>query len=345
MSTSSDDARNIQNMSEITRHRIDWRKEDKSAGDLTSQIAEGIYDLYPEHQRNVVHNDAWKSEIIHSLIFHGDIPEVYFHPKNNQDGTIYYESLDGKQRCSAISEFLNDNYKYSCAEPLEMKNKRYSELPPDLKSFIKTRCSVTLKISLRTLENHEIEDFFQNRQNHKKTTCGEHLNSCITSKLNTPIKDYLSDETNQENLALAGFKDNGRFNLTECISQILRIYTHYDDNVDCSPTKLKNWYQKDNPFEPYEYEDTLENAWDLVDFTIEMLGSFKFKGGNSRKNVYTSCAWYLMNHCVNDDGFFDTDKIRDLTNRHRDRTFELAIVGGDHSGARQREQFQEFMDS
>jgi len=316
--------------------RIQWKKEDKTFADLESQIKQGRFNLNPVHQRGVVHNVKWKSEVLHSQIYHGDIPDVYFHPTTLPDGTRKYDSLDGKQRCSAINEYLSDAFAYKMIEPACMYNKKFSELLPSFQTFLKDDCSITARMANRTLTSSEIQSFFQKRQNFKKTSAGEHLNSCITSTIQRDVKDFIEEPANNELLKKAGFLKNDRHQYTEMVAYILRTFKHHNEcNVDCSPSKLKWWYNSISPL-----GDDAQGAFELVNLTLSLLEFIHVVGGNSRKNVYVSCAWYIMNYCF-DDGF-NIEKINMLK---VEKTIMLPPVGGNHSGQVQRETFKELIES
>ena len=323
----------IENVSSLRANRIQWKKEDKTFEDLRTQIQQGRFNLDPEHQRHVVHNDKWKSEVLHSQIYHGDIPDVYFHPSEQENGTRRYDSLDGKQRCSAIFDYLNDDFSYKMNKPEDMKDKKFSELHPALQSFLKDDCTLTTRIANRPLNDMEIQSFFQKRQSFKKTSGGEHLNSCITSSIHEMVKTYIDNEENSEKMKDAGFKTNDRFQYMEAVSYILRVFTKYQEtDIECSPSKLKKWFNSDDPLN----SDSVM-AFKLVDITLNLLNYITVKGGNSRKNAYISCAWYIRNFCFQNNEF-NEDKISLL---EREIDIELPQVGGEHSNKRQRKAFKE----
>lgn len=339
--TKSEELDEIKKMvQKMRRERIQWNKEDKTFHDLHKQIQNGRHNLNPPHQRDVVHSDKWKSDVLHSAMFDGDIPDVYFHPRTLDDGTEQLESLDGKQRCSAINDYLNDDFVYKMDEPSFMKNRKFSELPKPFQDFISHGCKVTSRIANRTLTPSEIQSFFQKRQNFKKTTGGEHLNSCITSKIHDSVKNYI--EQNGERLEKAGFKKNDRHQYTEAISYILRVYKHHGNfTTDCNTTKLRQWFNSMNPLDNNE-----EMAFKLVDNTLDMLAHIQVKGGNSSKNAYISCAWFIMNYCFkeNDEENYEFDMEKINTLNETERAIALPQVAGNHSGKIQREAFKKAME-
>jgi len=90
------------------------------------------------------------------------------------------ESLDGKQRCSAVVRYLSNEFKmklpaYGIKSPTHFK-----DLPDQLRFRIEG-CTLDLKVCSTTLTDPEITLLFNRAQNTKRTTPGEFLNSCTTS--------------------------------------------------------------------------------------------------------------------------------------------------------------------
>ena len=345
----SQQQKHIDNLAHIRSTRKEWKKETKTFNDLHHQISSGLFNLDPPHQRNVVHDDRWKSNIIHSVIDDQDIPDVYFHPCMLDDGTRRYDSLDGKQRCSAIVDYIDGKFKYVNNQPHDddgvslWKGKYFSELMPAEQEFLKNECSITVRIANRTMSEADIESFFQKRQETKKTNCGEYLNSCIGSKINETIKEYVSIHTNESKMKDAGFNSNHRFQYTEALAFLLRVYKHYtDDTIDCSPEKIKEWFSDSRNQDPV----VINKAFELVDRVLEILTVIKFASGNSNKNAYRSLAWYLMNYCwVKDSGEFDDEKIQHIKNILSDcDKINLPQVKGMHGWGGQREYLRKYID-
>lgn len=87
-------------------------------------------------QRNTVWTLEQKSLFIHSLIYGFPFPPAYAEDKG--DGIMWM--LDGKQRLTTVIEFCEDKFKLFKNTPdcfgVEIKNKKFSELPEDFKDEI-----------------------------------------------------------------------------------------------------------------------------------------------------------------------------------------------------------------
>ena len=159
-----------------------WTKETLTFKNFFNSFEDGLYNLNPEHQRDVVHNDEWKSGIIRSSLKFGDIPPVYFHTKTDDTNLNTYDSLDGKQRCSAIIEYMKNEFEYKCTYPESFYRKKYDQLSSvDKQKF--NNCKIDTKIHNTEMSLEDIQEFFADRQSHKTTTLGEHLNSMVASSL------------------------------------------------------------------------------------------------------------------------------------------------------------------
>lgn len=207
------------------------------------------YNLNPSHQRNVVHSDEWKCGIIQSAYYYNDIPQVYFHPRKNSHGIDVFESLDGKQRCSAILEFFQDKFVYTLHEPCSMYGKVYSELSTTDKMII-NNSDIGVKVSHTTLSDEEIEEFFNIRQASKNTSIGEFLNSKLTSSIRTELLNvYKHDEVKQ--LFTYIKQSNKRFEHLEMLARFYYLFQNKHMNeselLDPENDTILQWWTTSSP--------------------------------------------------------------------------------------------------
>lgn len=96
-------------------------------------ISNGVLDLQPEYQRNLVWDNQRKSLLIESLLLKIPIPAFYLDEK--KDGTK--SVIDGLQRLSAIHSFLNDEFELRKLEYLSScDGKKFSQLDNKYKSYV-----------------------------------------------------------------------------------------------------------------------------------------------------------------------------------------------------------------
>jgi hypothetical protein len=287
-----------------------------SANDLRCGINSGKYDLNPEHQREVVHNDTWKSKIIQSIIKYGNIPPLYFHMCAAEDGEeeFKYESLDGKQRCTAIFEFLENKLKYDLEDTFEhngeiynLKKLYFKDLPEKLRRFI-WNFQITIMTWSQKMSQSDISNFFENVQQAKTTTTGELLNSKTEAPTRAIMKELISYENFQEFK-----KDTKRKQKWEYVVNMLYVYTKWKDipnNVGAilvvkKPERLCNWYTS------YKSDDS-NKFITLFKELIDLLEQFK----HTKLCVQDVTALFLYFLKCNQGA--EADKIRFLTFLEKD---------------------------
>jgi hypothetical protein len=342
-------------LSEIRNKRLEWKGKNVDFDTFQQQEKAGKYYLDPPHQRNVVHDNAWKSAILSSALIAGEIPATYWHP-SPKDPNVR-ESLDGKQRCAAVLEYMNSMYRYKLNDISGMKGRLYSELPRELQREINV-CNLTMLVANRTLSEEEIAEFFGRRQETKRTSCGEHLNSCVHSQLRkefTPLCKSLERD----------FKDSGwvvgdRFEMLERVAQIAFVSfkdAHKGSGMAVLPpkvnkpydpesAKLKLWWPK-----ALFTESQLNDAVRLIKAVLSVQSNAViFQGGNGSKNNVLACAYYIQRFCWDKaTGRIDEDALKRFATRLIKLTYdheriELGTVGGEHSGQPQRDVLVELVN-
>ena len=100
-----------------------------SLRDVVDQIAEREIDLAPDFQRDYVWKRRQRTRLIESILLGIPLPAFYF----NQDSEGKYQVVDGVQRLSTISLFMNDGHVLDAID-LEylqgLHGLKYSELEP-----------------------------------------------------------------------------------------------------------------------------------------------------------------------------------------------------------------------
>jgi len=239
--------------------------------DFATQNGRGDWVLDPEHQREVVHNDTWKSGIINSALKMGDIPQVYFHTVTDEKGLSVYESLDGKQRCTAIVEFIENKYPFNpdtkvLDTHIECVGKTLDEFPPLVRQQLQ-RVRLSCKILTRTMTLEEISEFFLIRQVTKVTTAGEKLNAQLNSKVRPQAIELLARTRVAAAFGLIK-KIGNRKGYVELIARLMFAHRHPNiDDLDPSPKDLTIWWGRAEPFQ----EDELELIEGLIQRMVTLI--------------------------------------------------------------------------
>lgn len=226
-----------------TNTSISWKTQDISLHNFLNDYNCGRYVLNTEWQRGDVHNIKWKQEVIQSLIEFNLVPTVYFQPSEKR--SAIQESIDGRQRCEAILQYLNNKYEVEC-ELWGNKPLLYKDLPEDIQDDI-SMLTIPISISSRTLTKNEIAKLFSRLQQTKKTTMGEHLNSKVFALSRGFIKDILNIHED----TISGFINKDRHNHIELILRCMYLFVKFNESVgsqkkiimDTTPKKLNSFYE------------------------------------------------------------------------------------------------------
>jgi hypothetical protein len=154
---------------------------------LDSLIRKGLIDLKPKYQRRFRWDDARKSKLIESFFMNVPVPPIFL----NEDTYGKYSVIDGKQRLIAVSDFLNDRFAITGLKVFtELNDKKFSELPDELKSVITTRPTLRAVIILRQSDSQiKFEVFERLNTGGIKLNAQEIRNSAFTGSLNDLILD------------------------------------------------------------------------------------------------------------------------------------------------------------
>ena len=133
----------------LNKANINW-----SAKQISSMVKNGRIDFGHIIQRPKVWSRDKKSNLIESLMTNFPVPQIFASRKNeamdNKGNNIYF-IVDGIQRLSTITDFLNDEFSLSKLQPityfddelnkeitLDVTDMKFSELPEGLRDLINT---------------------------------------------------------------------------------------------------------------------------------------------------------------------------------------------------------------
>jgi hypothetical protein len=309
--------------------------------DLFLSVERGDYNLNPEHQRDVVHDDTWQSGIINSALGIDDIPQVYFHTTILEDGSSTRESLDGKQRCMSIVRYLENKYIFNPITIIKEENeslvgKLYSELSPVEKQKI-DRCTIDCKIYTQTLTPIEIGEFFLQRQECKKTSFGEQLKAQLQSGVKVQIEMIMLN--GEYKIALCNVKKVGnRSEQLAHVGRMLYAYIHkYDEEtrkgLDETPVKVVKWWIEQPELEEQDLADFREISYKALEYSNTYSGVQRWSKGS--KAILITLFAILDDFCWDKETHsWNNENLERLTETLQNQEEILSEVGGTHFAAR-----------
>ncbi len=115
---------------------VDIRDDRMSIFEWNRKLEQGKLKLDPEFQRNLVWRDEQKSNFIESILLNIPLPPFYV----NQDKSGDYIIVDGLQRTSTISSFINNEFKLQGLDVLkELNDCSFKDLDISLKALIEDK--------------------------------------------------------------------------------------------------------------------------------------------------------------------------------------------------------------
>lgn len=109
---------------------------DLSLGSITEMVDAGAIDLDPHYQRRLRWGSDKQSRLIESFLLNVPVPPLYF----AEEDFGRYSVIDGKQRVTAVHEFMTGNLVLKGLESFsEINSHRFDELPSDLQNALRVR--------------------------------------------------------------------------------------------------------------------------------------------------------------------------------------------------------------
>lgn len=119
---------------------------DYNLSTLSSLIRSKQIDLSPKYQRRNRWTVQRKSKLVESFLMNVPIPPIFL----NEDEYGHYSVIDGKQRLTAINEFLLGRFSLAGLEVFsEFNGSHFDQLPSTLQTVLETRANLRAVIILR----------------------------------------------------------------------------------------------------------------------------------------------------------------------------------------------------
>lgn len=142
----ADDAPNSVSFWESKQRSLLTSAVDYNLSSLSSLIKTKQIDLSPRYQRRNRWDVKRKSALVESFLMNVPVPPIFL----NEDEYGKYSVIDGKQRLTAIHEFLLGRYALIGLEVFgELNNNTFDDLPSTLQTVLETRANIRAIIILR----------------------------------------------------------------------------------------------------------------------------------------------------------------------------------------------------
>lgn len=165
---------------ELLTSTIDYNLES-----LSQLIDKKVIDLAPKYQRRFRWDDIRKSKLIESFLMNVPVPPIFL----NEDDFGKYSVIDGKQRLSAINEFISGKLHLVGLQVFrDLNGLNFYDLPIEFQNSLKIRATVRAIIILRQSDRDIKYEVFQRlNTGGVRLNAQEIRNSAFTGELNDKI--------------------------------------------------------------------------------------------------------------------------------------------------------------
>jgi hypothetical protein len=243
------------------------QQSDFSLSAINEMVENNSIDVAPHYQRR----DRWKPEkqsaLIESFLINVPVPPIYL----SEDEYGSYSVIDGKQRITAIRDFLSGNLKLrDMKEFPELSGSLFDDLPKQLKSVLMVRPFIRV-ITLLKQSDPELkyEVFLRLNTGGERLKQQEIRNVAYSGKLNDLLIELSESEFLRRKLKITSAKSTAYRNMDD-VEHVLRYLTLLERWKDMSrklTTEMDVFMAKNRNCETAKYRKSfstaLENCEDI----------------------------------------------------------------------------------
>lgn len=252
---------------------------------LSNLISENIVDLKPEYQRRFRWDKKKQSKLIESFLMNVPIPSIFL----NEDDYGKYSVIDGKQRLTAVHDFLTNKLKLEGLEVFsELNGMYYYDLNVSYQNVLKTRAILRAIIILRQSdENIKYEVFRRLNTGGVSLNKQEIRNSAFPGPFNNLILKLSEDKLFQRLLRIFDIKKSRLYKEMKDAELVLRFFTfmdnvgHFSGNISRKMDQFMNKHQKFSNDKINEFIKKFSQTINLVQY---IFGDTAFRRFDIKKN-------------------------------------------------------------
>lgn len=207
----------IKKQRELITSTVDYNLES-----ISQLINKRTIDLAPKYQRRFRWDDIRKSKLIESFLMNVPIPPIFL----NEDDFGKYSVIDGKQRLSAINEYLTGKLSLSGLEVFtDLNGLNFFDVPLEFQNSLKIRANVRAVIILRQSDKDIKYEVFQRlNTGGVKLNAQEIRNSAFPGKLNDKILELSENKFFHKLLGIKSKSKSKIYNEMRDAELVLRFF-------------------------------------------------------------------------------------------------------------------------
>ncbi|MEH0970251.1 DUF262 domain-containing protein [Micromonospora sp. CPCC 205546] len=254
---------------------------------LSGLVRSKKIDLSPKYQRRNRWTDKRKSQLIESFLMNVPVPPIFL----NEDEYGRYSVIDGKQRLTAINDFLIGRLRLTGLEVFaELNGNVIDELPGTLQTILETRAAIRAIIILRQSDPDVKYQVFQ-----RLNTGGIRLNpqeirnSAWPGALNEMILAESSSALFHQALRVGEKHKSALYKEMRDAEFVLRHLTFKDDWDTFKGgmgRRLDEFMAKNHAMPPAEVEKLRTSFRQAVQKSVAAFGEYAYRRWMPEKNLW-----------------------------------------------------------
>lgn len=194
---------------------------DHALSTLSQMVLSETIDLSPQFQRRDRWDAVKQSQLIESFLLNIPVPPLYL--AEGRRGL--YDVIDGKQRLTAITQFLTNRFSLRGLERFpDVEGQRFSELPPELRGTLNFRPLRTVTLLRQSSPQAKYEVFHRLNSGGQVLNAQEIRNVLYRGPLNDLIYALGEDGFLRAQLKISGQRSPAYRNMTDA-EWVLRFFT------------------------------------------------------------------------------------------------------------------------
>lgn len=202
------------------------QQSDFSLKAISDMVNKNSINIEPGYQRRERWSPSKQAALIESFILNVPVPPIYL----SEDDYGIYSVIDGKQRISAIRNFITDKLKLKELKEInELNGKTFSELPPPIQNALSIRPYIRV-ITLLKQSDPELkyEVFLRLNTGGEKLLPQEIRNVAYSGPLNDLLFELSSNKLLAKKLKIKDHKSTAYQNMDD-VEHVLRFFTLSDN--------------------------------------------------------------------------------------------------------------------
>jgi hypothetical protein len=278
MTLSADISRRIDNRFEQSQNDLVLQASDFSLKGLREMVENEVIDLSPKYQRRERWEPERQSQLIESFLLNVPVPPIYL----AEEGYGQYSIIDGKQRITAVSEFLANSLALKGLSSFsDLNGLRFLDLPRSLQNALQIRPYlrvITLLKQSNPLLKYEV--FIRLNKGGIELNNQEIRNVAFRGLLNNVIYECAENAHLRDTLKIGSDNKASAYKQMLDAEYVLRFFTLLDGWKKFSGdlSRSMDQFMLDNRDAGQEMIDGLRTAFiDAIQTCDDLWGEHKFQ--------------------------------------------------------------------